>query len=110
MTLRQIAALRFITLALVALVLMLNLDMNSKDSVDRADVVNASALQADAEAQGAWCWTGSSDLVPNAVIVTKVKTGEIVMSSSQRVIDRAIEQTVFGKERGLVVHVFCQTR
>lgn len=96
---RQIAAIRFVSVAIVAMVLFFNVDLAAKESVNRPAVESGSSALVDAHG----CSSAVQD--PTHVVVTKAN-GQTVYGG-QRLTDRAVEQAVFGMDHGLTVHAFC---
>lgn len=82
----------------LATVVLFGLVSQDKESYSRPAVTNSSGALV--EAHG--CSTSVAD--PTHVVVT---VDGVARYAGQRMTDRAIEQTMFGVDHGLVVHGFC---
>ena len=106
MTLRQITALRFAALGIVAIVLILNIDFGAKASMTPAVIEDAPAHIMETRTD---CWATPAehpaDLVgqePGSVIISG---GEV---KNNKVVHKVVEQAYFGIDHGFRIYGFCR--
>ncbi len=106
MTTFQIHALRFIGLAIVAVVLMVQYDPTAY-SVEPPKPAVEHGAPVLVEQHG--CWTGEAPtdvVIPGHVVISEV--GEAPRYAGSAMVGKALDQIFAGEDHGLTVHAFCR--
>lgn len=106
MTTFQIHALRFIGLAVTALVLLLQYNPDAYHEPAKPAIVNGPAAIVEAND----CWSGPAPADMEGKVPGHVVIGDVdgVRIAGKHMVDLALRQIFNGEDHGLTVHGFCR--